>query len=167
MSQRKLEQIPFLAGSSALSSGHQYVARRTHKTSGLSSHVVTVTRRSNGVKTDGVGLSVLLAVTRGDNTPGLSFPVRKVTIVVNDDVACLSSCLGSDDALSGDDLSSERSLVLVHIDRDSRLIIVRLGLQKVLLSSQSGTDLQGQRRVSEHGETERRQVLFLGQHQFK
>merc|ERR1719401_1269547 len=29
-SQRKLEQTPFLAGSSAFSSGHQYVARRTH-----------------------------------------------------------------------------------------------------------------------------------------
>merc|ERR1719235_1971689 len=30
-SQRKLEQMPFFAGSSALSSGHQYVARRTHR----------------------------------------------------------------------------------------------------------------------------------------
>ena len=28
-SHKKLEQMPFLAGSSALSSGHQYVARRT------------------------------------------------------------------------------------------------------------------------------------------
>merc|ERR1719353_1178450 len=30
VSHRKLEHTPFLAGSSAFSSGHQYVARRTH-----------------------------------------------------------------------------------------------------------------------------------------
>ena len=81
-----------------------------------------------------MGLSVLLAGAWGDDTPRLALPVGEVSIVVNDDVASLTSGLGSDNALGRDNLSSERSLVLVHIDRDSGLIIVRLGFQEVLLA---------------------------------
>lgn len=81
-------------------------------------------------------LAVLLADTRRDDAPGLAFPERKVTIVVNNDVACLSSGSGSDDALGRHNLSSERGLVLVDIHRDSALVIVWLGLEEVLLAGQ-------------------------------
>jgi hypothetical protein len=65
----------------------------------------------------------------------LSLPVREVTTVVDDDVIGLSGGLGSDNFLGGDNLSSERGLVLVHIDRDSGLVIVRLGLKEVFSSN--------------------------------
>lgn len=58
--------------------------------------------------------------------------------MVNNDVASLTSGLGSDNTLSGDNLSSEGSLVLVNIDRNSRLIIIRLGLKEVLLGIECG-----------------------------
>ena len=99
--------------------------------SSLTSHVVSVSRRGDGVKTNVVGLSVLLGARRND-TPGLSLPVREVTLVVNDDVASLTSSLWSNNTLGGDNLSSERSLVLVNIDRDVGLVIVRLGFQEIL-----------------------------------
>ncbi len=56
--------------------------------------------------------------------------------MVDDDVTSLTSGLGSDDTLGGDNLSSERCLVLVHINRNRRLIPIRLGFKKILLSSQ-------------------------------
>jgi hypothetical protein len=65
----------------------------------------------------------------------LSLPVREVTFVVNDDMASLTSGLGSDNTLAGDDLSGERSLVLVLVDRNSRLVEVWLGLKEVLSSN--------------------------------
>ena len=108
------------------------------KTSSLSSHVITITAGSNRVKTDRVGLSVLFTDTRGDDTPRLALPVREVTIVIDDDVASLSGSLGSNNTLGGDNLSGERGLVLVDIDRNSGLIIVRRSLQEILLSVQSG-----------------------------
>jgi hypothetical protein len=70
----------------------------TERTS-LTRHVVTVTRRGNGVQTDRVWLSVLFTDTWGNDTPGLTLPVWEVTIVVDDNVACLTSGLGSDNAL--------------------------------------------------------------------
>jgi hypothetical protein len=100
--------------------------------SSLSSHVVTVTTGGDGIKTDRMGLSVLFTNTRRNDTPGLAFPVWEVTIVVNDDVASLTSGLGSNDTLGGYNLSGERSLVLIHIDWDSRLVIVGFGLEEVL-----------------------------------
>jgi len=107
--------------------------------SGLSGHVVSVTRGGDGVKTNGVGLSVLLSVSRGDDTPGLTFPVREISIVIDDDVAGLSSGLGSDNALGGDNLSGEGSLVLVDVHRNSGLVIVRLGLKEILGGNLSAT----------------------------
>lgn len=102
------------------------------KRSGLSGHVVSVSGRGDGVKTNRVGLSVLFTGTRGDDTPRLSLPVGEVSLVINDDVACLSGGLGSNNALGGNNLTGERGLVLVHIDRNSRLVPVRLGLKEVL-----------------------------------
>mmetsp|Transcript_14041 Transcript_14041/g.20423 ORF Transcript_14041/g.20423 Transcript_14041/m.20423 type:complete len:349 (-) Transcript_14041:121-1167(-) len=102
------------------------------KRSGLSSHIISVTRRSDGVKTDIVGLSVLLTVTRGHYSPGLSLPVREVTVVIDDDVASLSGGLGSNNTLGGNNLSGERGLVLVNIYRNSGLIKVRLCLEEIL-----------------------------------
>jgi hypothetical protein len=85
-----------------------------------------------------MGLSVLFTSTRRHDTPGLSLPVREVSIVVNDDVISLTGSLGSNNFLRGDNLSSERSLVLVHVHGNSGLIKVRLGLKEVLLASDSG-----------------------------
>ena len=103
--------------------------------SGLSGLVVTVTTGGDGVKTDRVGLSVLFSVARGHDTPGLSFPVRKVSIVIDDDVASLAGGLGSDNALGGDNLSGERGLVLPDVHGNSRLIIVWFGLKEVFSSN--------------------------------
>ena len=101
------------------------------KGSGLSGHVVSVTRGGDGVKADSIGLSVLL-LSRGDDTPGLSLPVRELTLVIDDNVASLTGCLWSNNTLGGDDLSGEGRLVLVRIDRDGFLVPVRLGFQEVL-----------------------------------
>jgi len=46
-----------------------------------------------------VGLSILLAVAWGDDTPGLTLNVREVTLVVDDDVASLTGGLWAHDAL--------------------------------------------------------------------
>mmetsp|Transcript_21230 Transcript_21230/g.59076 ORF Transcript_21230/g.59076 Transcript_21230/m.59076 type:complete len:372 (-) Transcript_21230:1819-2934(-) len=100
--------------------------------SGLSGHVITVTGRRDGVETDGVWLSILLAGARWDHTPRLSLPVWEVTLVVDDDVASLSGGLWSDNALGGDDLSGEWGLVLVNIHWDGGLVIVWLSLEEVL-----------------------------------
>jgi hypothetical protein len=104
------------------------------KGSGLSGHVVTVSRRGDRVKTDRVGFSILLSGTRGHDTPRLSLPVREVTTMVDDDVVSLTSGLGSNNLLGGDNLSGERGLVLVHVDRNSGLIIVGFSLKEVLSS---------------------------------
>jgi hypothetical protein len=80
-----------------------------------------------------MGLSSLLFVfTRRNYTPGLSLPIREVSLMVNDDVACLASGLWSNNSLGGDNLSSEGSLVLPNIDRNSGLIIVWLSLKEIL-----------------------------------
>ena len=60
--------------------------------------------------------------------------------MVNDDVASFSSGLGTNDSLGGNDLSSERSLVLVDVHRNGGLIVVGLGLKKVLLGGQRGAE---------------------------
>ena len=78
-----------------------------------------------------MGLSILLASAWRDDTPRLSFPVWEITVVVDDNVASFSGGLGSNNALGRDNLSSERCLVLVNVDRNSRLIVVWLGLKKV------------------------------------
>jgi hypothetical protein len=74
--------------------------------------------------------------------------------VVDDDVASLSSSLGSDNALGGDNLSGERGLDLPDIHRNGGLVIVRLGLEEIL-----GGDL---------GATEnKRKTEFLESHCFE
>ena len=55
--------------------------------------------------------------------------------MIDDDVASLTGGLRSNDALGGDNLSCERSLVLPNIDRDSALVVVWLSLKEIL-----GTD---------------------------
>jgi hypothetical protein len=64
----------------------------------------------------------------------LALPVGKVTIMVDDNVAGLTSGLGSNNFLGGDNLSGEGRLVLVNVYRDSGLVIVWTGLQEVLLA---------------------------------
>ena len=59
--------------------------------------------------------------------------------MVNDDVASLTSGLGSNNALGGNDLSSEGGLVLPDIDRDSGLVPVRGSLKEVLLGLKRGS----------------------------
>mmetsp|Transcript_21509 Transcript_21509/g.32028 ORF Transcript_21509/g.32028 Transcript_21509/m.32028 type:complete len:348 (+) Transcript_21509:155-1198(+) len=109
------------------------VGSTTHtERSGLSRHVITVTRRGDGVKTDGMGLSVLFTGAWGDHTPGLALPVGEVAIVVNDDVASFTSGLRSDNALGRNNLSCEGCLVLPHVDGDGRLVMVWLSLQEIL-----------------------------------
>jgi hypothetical protein len=98
-----------------------------------------------------VGLAILLTVTRGDHTPGLTLPVREVTIVVNDDVACLSSGLRSHNALCGHYFSSEGGFVLVHIHRNSGLVIVRRGLKEVLFGTQASAESRATSRNKSRG----------------
>jgi hypothetical protein len=112
--------------------------------SSLSGHVITVTGRGDGVKSDRVWLAILLADAWWDDTPRLSLPVWKVPIVIDDDVASLTGGLRSNDALGGDNLSCERSLVLPHIDRDSALVIVWLSFKEIL-----GTDGSAEQRKKE------------------
>jgi hypothetical protein len=99
--------------------------------SSLSGHVITISGGGNGIKTDRVWLSILFTDTRRNDTPRLSLPVWEVTTMVNDDMASLTSGLRSYNSLGGNNLSSERGLVLVNIDRNSRLIIVWLCLKEV------------------------------------
>jgi len=81
-----------------------------------------------------MGFSVLRTVTRGHNSPGLSLPVRKVTVVVDNDVASLSGSLRSNNLLGGHNLSGKWSLVLVHVYWNRTLVIVRLSLKEILCS---------------------------------
>ncbi len=121
------------------------------KGSGLSGHIISVTGGGDGVKTDRVGLSVLLTGTRGDDSPGLSLPVREISIVIDDDVASLSSGLGSNNTLGGNNLSSEGGLVLVYVHRNRGLVEVWLGLKEVL-----GSNLGAEGRLSLGGESSSR-----------
>ena len=118
--------------------------------SGLAGHVISVPRGGDGVKSDGVGLSVLLAGARGDDTPRLSLDVGEVTLVVDDDVASLTGGLGADDALGGDDLSGEGRLVLVRVDLHVRVVIVRGVLKEVLLQVQGGSGREREKRDETH-----------------
>ena len=53
--------------------------------------------------------------------------------MVNHNVASLTGGFWSHNSLGRDDLTSEWCFVLVHIDWNSRLIPIRISLQKVLL----------------------------------
>mmetsp|Transcript_17388 Transcript_17388/g.29499 ORF Transcript_17388/g.29499 Transcript_17388/m.29499 type:complete len:273 (+) Transcript_17388:773-1591(+) len=66
---------------------------------GLSAHVVSVTTGCNGVQTNRVWLSVLLALSRWDDAPRLTLPVRELPFVIDDNVASLTGCLWSYDSL--------------------------------------------------------------------
>jgi hypothetical protein len=69
----------------------------------------------------------------------LALPVGEVTVVVDDDVACFSGGLGSDDTFGGDDLSSEGGLVFVGVGDNGGLVVVGGGLEEVLLEVQRGS----------------------------
>ena len=86
-----------------------------------------------------MGLSILLTNTWGDNTPGLSLDVGEVTIVVDDDVACFSGSLGSDDTLGRNDLSGEGGLVFVGVDLDLGVVVVGGVFKEVLLDVKGGS----------------------------
>jgi len=109
--------------------------------SGLTGHVITVTGGGDGVKTNGVGLAVLLTVAGGDDTPGLTLDVGEITLVVDDDVAGLTGGLGSDDTLGGHDLTGEGGLVLVGVDLDSGVVVVGGVLEEVLFQVEGGSEL--------------------------
>ena len=91
-------------------------------------------------------LSVLFTVTGWNDTPGLPLPVRKVTLVVDDNMASFTGSLGADNALGRNNLSRKRRLVLVDIDGNRLLVPIRLGFQKVLLSR--STEYLGSNRTS-------------------
>jgi hypothetical protein len=116
--------------------------------SSLSGHVISVTGRGDGVKTDRVWLAVLLTGSWWDDTPRLTLPVWEVTFVVDDNVASLTSGLRSNDALGGDNLSGERCLVLPDIDRDLGLIKVWLSLKEVLGLDNSAVEEDGENNVN-------------------
>ena len=109
------------------------------KGSGLAGHVISVPGRGDGVKTDCVGLSILLAVARGHDTPGLALDVGEVTLVVDDDVASLAGGLWAHDALGGDNLSGEGGLVLEGVDLDGGVVMVRSVLKEVLSQVEVGS----------------------------
>jgi len=102
------------------------------KGSGLSGQIISVTRGGDGVKTNGVVLFGSRSLSWGDDTPGLSLPVRHVTFMVDDDVASLSGSLGSNNTLGGDNLSGERGLNLECVHGNILLVVVRLGLEEIL-----------------------------------
>ena len=113
------------------------------ETAGLARHIIAVTRGGDGVQTDGVGLAVLLAGARGDDTPGLALDVGEVTVVVHNDVARLASGLGPDNTLGRHDLSGEGGLVFVGVDLDLRVVVVRGVLKEVLLQVEGGSVTNG------------------------
>mmetsp|Transcript_17539 Transcript_17539/g.31714 ORF Transcript_17539/g.31714 Transcript_17539/m.31714 type:complete len:344 (-) Transcript_17539:96-1127(-) len=123
--------------------------------SGGSGHVVSVAGGGDGVEADGVGLSVLLAGARGDDTPGLALDVGEVAVVVDDDVAGFAGGLGADDALVGDDLAGEGGLVFEGVDLHGGVVMVGRILQKVLLEakrrSELGSGLGNERRSAGKG----------------
>ena len=108
----------------------------------LAGHVVSVSGGGDGVEAYGVGLSVLFANARGNDSPGLSLPVGKVSVVVDDDVAGFSGGLGSDDALGGDDFAGEGGFVLVDVGDYGGLVVVGVGLEEVLLDVQRGSEVE-------------------------
>jgi hypothetical protein len=112
------------------------------KGSGLSGHVISVTRGGDGVKTDRVVLFGTCFLSRGDDTPRLSLPVRHITFMVDDDVASLSGSLRSNNTLGRDNLSGERGLDLEGVHRNILLVIVRLGLEEIL-----GGDLGAKEKI--------------------
>ena len=52
-----------------------------------------------------------------DDTVTLSFPVRKVTVMIDNDVASLSWSFGANDSLHGDNLSCVRIFGFVQVQR--------------------------------------------------
>lgn len=59
----------------------------------------------------------LRVLTGRDDTVTLSFPVRKVTVMIDDDVTSLSWSFWTDDSLHGDDLSCVRIFGFVQVQR--------------------------------------------------
>lgn len=82
-----------------------------------------------------MGFAVLFPHSRGDHTPRLAFPIRKVALVINDDMARFSRGLGADNAFRRNNLSCEGSFVLVDVDWHGRLVPVRASFQKVLFAT--------------------------------
>ena len=78
-------------------------------------------------------LTILLTCTGGNNTPGLSLNVWEVTLVIDDDMTCLTGGLWSYDALVGNDLTDEGGLVLMCIDLDVGMVVVGSVLKECLL----------------------------------
>ena len=100
--------------------------------------VVPVPGGGDGVQAHGVGLTVLLARARGDDTPALALDVGEVPVVVDDDVAGLARGLGAHDALLGNDLAGEGGLALKAVHLHVGVVVVGGVLQKVLLQVQGG-----------------------------
>mmetsp|Transcript_5995 Transcript_5995/g.10231 ORF Transcript_5995/g.10231 Transcript_5995/m.10231 type:complete len:380 (+) Transcript_5995:74-1213(+) len=102
---------------------------------GVAGHVVTVARRRDRVEADRVRLAVLRVGARRDHAERLALPVRHLALVVDDNVAGLAGGLRAHDALDRGDLAHERRLGLVSVHRDLRHVIVRRGLEEVLLGA--------------------------------
>mmetsp|Transcript_9288 Transcript_9288/g.14662 ORF Transcript_9288/g.14662 Transcript_9288/m.14662 type:complete len:383 (-) Transcript_9288:62-1210(-) len=101
---------------------------------GLAIELITITGGCDGVEADTVGLVALGVNSGGNDTSRLSLPVRHLACMVNDNVAGLTGGLRTDNALNRNHLSGERSLVLVGVDGDTRLVVVWGGLEEIKTS---------------------------------
>jgi hypothetical protein len=84
-----------------------------------------------------MGLAVLFSYARRDDPPTLAFPIRKVAIVVDDNVAGFTGRLGADNTLGGNDLAHKGGLVLERVDGYRRLVPVRRSLEEILLAGRN------------------------------
>ena len=120
---------------------------------GGAGHVVAVARRGDRVEADGVRLAILRVGARGNDAVRLALPVGHLALVVHDDVARLASGRRADDALDRDDLGGEGRLVLVGVDRDGRLVPVRVSLEEGLRARRLGDRRrEGRPAESTHGQ---------------
>ena len=69
-------------------------------------------------------MPVLLSSSRWNDTPGLTFPVGEISLVIDHDVARFSRGFWPNDAFGGDNLSRERGFIFVHVDGDGGMVIL-------------------------------------------
>mmetsp|Transcript_30240 Transcript_30240/g.47335 ORF Transcript_30240/g.47335 Transcript_30240/m.47335 type:complete len:289 (+) Transcript_30240:439-1305(+) len=99
---------------------------------GVAGHVISISGRSDGVKSNRVGLAILGVQAGRQNAVRLALPVRHLAEVIDDDVASLTRGVLTNNSLAGDDLANMRLLVLVGVEGDARHVKVGVSLKEVL-----------------------------------
>jgi len=99
---------------------------------GVAGHVISISGRSDGVKSNRVGLAILGVQAGRQNTVRLALPIRHLAEVIDDDVASLTRGVLTNNSLAGDDLANMRLLVLVGVEGDARHVKVGVSLKEVL-----------------------------------